>query len=439
MKNVIDDITEYDAIYRSDGPSYVVFRRHFLKKFEGQLNTKFRENTYLPLRILLLETTRSRAKHSLNDLWLLLHSRRFKAPSILSIPSVSDSDIIPWQQMCAAMTAPGPVSCIKCTPFSRERFAFSTIDGSIHFATTANLSLRITSSVSIPGVTFIKFDWVSETLVVGIGVTSSLFFLSCDSRLFELPMPSPPSEVARFSISSSIVVVGDRSGQLYSLDLADLNPIHQCDGSTGFKQPTSTTISKIDPSVNKFHNMKQPITALCVQQSGECIICGTSDGNIDIVFVEQKNVRGWKGARSELKTRSVVSILISDLLNTKPASIDSLATTKTPQGDFVFVNLRSEYGALLISEDGFKHTILKKSVRVPSTRARCPAAMTSVNGQWMWVVGTDMGDLILQESGEEQTILTLHETTITAVEWSGNIKRFIAADVSGLISLWTKT
>ena len=437
-KNVIDDITEYDAIYRSDGPGYVRFRKYFLKKFEHQLNPKFRENTYLPLRILLLETTRSKTKYSLNDLWLLLHSRRFKAPSILSI-SVSDSEIIPWNQMCAAMTAPGPVSFIRCTPFSRERFAFSTIDGSIHFATTANSQLRIISSVSIPGVSFFKFDWVSETLVVGIGVTSSLFFLSSDSRIFELPMPSPPSEVSRFSNSSSIVVVGDRSGLLYSLDLSDLNQPHSADPTQiTFKQPTSATISKIDPSVNKFHNSKKPITALCVPQSGECIICGTSDGEIDVVFVEQKTVRGWKGTRSELKMKSAVHIPMNSLLNTKPASVDALSTVHTKQGDFIFVNLRSEFAALLISEDEYKSVILKKSVRVPSMRARCPAALTAVGDEWIWVAGTDMGDLILQEQGEEQNILTLHETAIASVEWCPNQKKFLAADVSGLISLWTK-
>ena len=438
-KNVIDDITEYDAIYRSDGPGYVRFRKYFLKKFEHQLNPKFRENTYLPLRILLLETTRSKTKYSLNDLWLLLHSRRFKAPSILSI-SVSDSEIIPWNQMCSAMTAPGPVSFIRCTPFSRERFAFSTIDGSIHFASTAGGQLRIISSVSIPGVSFFKFDWVSETLVVGIGVTSSLFFLTSDSRIFELPVPSPPSEVVRFSAASSIVVVGDRSGLLYSLDLSEFNAPHTAtDVSATFKQPTTSTISKIDPSINKFHNSKKPITALSVPQSSDCVICGTSDGEIDVVFVEQKTVRGWKGTRNELKMKGTVHIPMNSLLNTKPASVDALSTVHTKQGDFIFINLRSEFAALLISEDGYKNVMLKKSIRVPSGRAKCPGSITAVNDEWLWVAGTDMGDLIMQEQGEEQNILTLHETTIASVEWCPNQMKFIAADVSGLISLWTKT
>ena len=437
-KNVIDDITEYDAIYRSDGPGYVRFRKYFLKKFEHQLNPKFRENTYLPLRILLLETTRSKTKYSLNDLWLLLHSRRFKAPSILSI-SVSDSEIIPWNQVCSAITAPGPVSFIRCTPFSRERFAFSTIDGSIHFATTANGQLRITSSVSIPGVSFFKFDWVSETLVVGIGVTSSLFFLSSDSRIFELPMPSPPSEVARFSSSTALIVVGDRSGLLYSLDLTEFNTAHiTTDISSTFKQPTNMTLSKIDPSIIKFHNSKKPITALCVPQSGECVICGTSDGDLDVVFVEQKTVRGWKGTRAELKMKSTVHIPMNGLLNMKPCSVDALSTVHTKQGNFIFVNLRSEFAALLISEDNYRSVMLKKSIRVPSLRAKCPGSITAVNDEWIWVAGTDMGDLILQEQGEEQTILTLHETTIASVEWVPNQMKFIAADVSGLISLWTK-
>lgn len=437
MKNVIDDITEYDGIYRSDGRGYVSFRRYFLKKFEGQLNSKFRENTYLPLRILLLETTRSKAKHSLNNLWLLLHSRRLKAPTILSM-SVSDTEIIPWRQMCSALTAPGPVSFIKCAPFSRERFAFSTIDGSIHFASTAQRQLRIISSVSIPDVAFIKFDWVSETMVAGIGVTQSLFFLCNDSRIYELPMPSPPSEIARYT-TPPIIIVGDRAGVLYSLDLSELNPSHTLDASASFKQPTNSTISNVDPIYSKFHKLKKPITALCVSPDGGAIICGTSDGDIDVVLVEPKESRFFKSARNELKSTGVTHVSMSGLLNIKPCSVDAVAIVHIPDGDLIFVNMRSELSGLLISEDNFKHVIMKKMVRVPSMRAKCPAAITYVDGKWLWVAGTDMGDLIMQEQGEEIAILTLHESTIAAVEWCKQQKRFIAADVSGLISLWEKT
>jgi len=62
-----------------------------------------------------------------------------------------------------------------------------------------------------------------------------------------------------------------------------------------------------------------------------------------------------------------------------------------------------------------------------------------VNEKWLWASGTDMGDLIICEEGEEPIILTLHESPIASLEWMENSKVFMAADQSGLISIWTKS
>jgi len=438
MKSVTDDIAEFDSIYRSDGPGYLRFRKHFLKKFEKSLNIRFRENTYIPLRILLLETTRSKAKHSLNDLWLLLHTRRLKAPSVLSI-SASDCDIIPWHQICSALSAPGPVSYMRFAPFSRERFAFSTLDGSIHFATIADSQIRILSSILIPSVSFLKFEWISETLVIGIGVTSSAFLLNSDSRLYEIQLPAPPSEIVKFPSIPHYLVVGDRSGQIIGMDLLEASSLSQSVESTGgFRQPTSSTLSRIDVNINKIHNAKRPITSLAVVSS-DMIICGTSDGDIDIVYVEFKMIKRKKVFITDIKLKSSIRVTLPKVIpGIKVASIDCISGIQLHHLSYLIVNMRSEQAAFLVSDDGFKHFRQVKSVRVPSLRAKCPVSISQVDDKWIFVAGTDMGDLIMSEEGEDQSILTLHETTIAAIEWLKNSRTFLAADVSGLISLWKK-
>ena len=82
----IEDILNYDSIYRSDAAGYSRFRRYFLERGIKHFNRKYRENTYVPLRILLLETTRKRATHGLNDLWMMLHMTRKKTPPATVAP-----------------------------------------------------------------------------------------------------------------------------------------------------------------------------------------------------------------------------------------------------------------------------------------------------------------------------------------------------------------
>ena len=439
INQVIDDITEYDAIYRSDGPDYVKLRKYFLQKNSKTLNQKFRENNYLPIRILLLETTRSRAKHSLNDLWMLLHTRRMKEPVIQSI-SMEDIEMIPWHQMSTAITAPGPVSTLRCAPKSRDHFAFSTFDGSLYFAVLNTLQRKIVSHVSLPDISFFKFDWVTDSLIIGIGVTSSVFAISSDSHIFEIPLKAPPSEILRYPCQEGhLALVGDRSGQVLALGLTELvSNVKQTD--ILFKQPTSATISKADIDISRIHNIKRPVTSLACSQNGDVIVVGTTDGDVDVITIEQKIIKKKKRLIVELKARGTIKLDVSRLTaGIKGISIDALSIVNTQEDFYIFANARNENAGLFMSPDALKHIQLVKQFRIPSLRAKCPGQMNMVNNRWLWACGTDMGDLILCEEGDDPTILTLHENPIASLEWMEDSKVFMAADQSGLISIWTKS
>ena len=437
MKNVIDDITEFDGIYRSDGPGYVQFRKYFLKRQEKSLNGKFRQNTYLPLRILLLETTRNKAKHSLNDLWMLLHTRRMKTPTILSIPT-DDVEPILWHKACPTLSAPGPISSMHFAPSSTEKFAYSTLDGSLHFAIIMEDSIRPNGRIMVPSVSFLKFEWISNNLIIGFGVTTSAYVLSGETRICELVMPAPPAEVAKYHNAESMAILGTHTGQVFSIDLSDLS---MGEPAAGFRQDlSSATLSKYECEVVRLHNAKKQISALASVMGSETILCGTSDGDIDIIYVECKFVRKRGKAFTELRAKSTSRISAMKFTNTpKATSVDALSLILIDMDEYIFYNTRNENAALLVIKDGDKHPQLIKSYRVPSLRAKCPGAINNFRGSWVWVCGTDMGDLIVCDKNEEPTILTLHESAIASIEWVPNAHMFLAADVSGLISFWAKT
>ncbi|KAK8894692.1 hypothetical protein M9Y10_023129 [Tritrichomonas musculus] len=445
MKSAIDDMLEFDAIYRSDGPGYVQFRRYFLKKCEKTLNVKFRQNTYLPLRILLLETTRNKAKHSLNDLWMLLHTRRMKTPTILSMPT-DDVEPILWHKACPTLNAPGPISSMHFAPLSTEKFAYSTLDGSLHFAVIAEDQLRPNGRISVPSVAFLKFEWILDNLIIGFSVTTSAYILCGENRICELVLPAPPSEVIKYPNGEAIAIIGTHLGYVFSVDLSDLT-IGLGESALGFTQDlSSTTLSKYDCEVTRVHNAKKQISALASVKGSETIVCGTSDGDIDIVWIEMKTVKKRGRVFTELKAKSATRISAARYTSSpKSTSVDSLSMIMISDNDsnsytdFIFYNTRNEMAALLQMKDSIKHAQLVKSYRVPSLRAKCPCAINNFRGNWVWVCGTDMGDLIVCDKGEEPTILTMHESAIVSVEFVPNSHMFLAADVTGLISFWAKT
>lgn len=437
MDGIINEITQYDAIYRSDGPGYVRFRKYFLKKSEKSLNAKWRLNTYLPLRILLLETTRNRAKHSLNDLWLLLHMSRSKNIDIQPIPQ-DDIQIIPWRQISTAISAPAPVSDLHFAPNSRNHFAFSTIDGSIHFGEVETLQLLVKTSLSIPGTAFFRFQWINEKLIAGIGFSNSIFALSSDSHISEIPLPSTPSDIVAYNTN---VITSDRSGNILSFDLYEVNRINNESEQVFQKlQPSAITLSKAEVEVTKLYNAKKPITTLATCKGSNYVIAGTSDGDIYVVYFEPKAIKKRKMHLTELKPKQFIKLSLAQMTkDMKPSSIDSLSIIIRNNQHMMFVNTRSEQSGIFMSNDSMRHIELVKQYRVPSLRAKTPGAINLCNNQWLIVCGTDMGDLIVGEEQDDQNILTTHESSISAVEWLPNSRNFIAADVQGLISFWTKT
>lgn len=437
MSSCIDDILEFDAIYRSDGPGYVQFRRYYLKKSDKTLNVKFRQNTYLPLRILLLETTRSKAQYSLNNLWMLLHTRRMKTPAILSIPT-DDVEPILWHKACPTLDATAPISCMHFSPTSKDIFAYSTLDGSLHFALIAEDKIKPNGRISVPSVAFLKFEWITDSLIIGLSVTTSAYILCGGTRICELILPSPPSEVLKYPNGEAIAIIGTHTGHLYCIDLTEL-----AESASGFRQDmSSATLSKYETEITRFHNAKKQISALASVNGSETIICGTSDGDIDIVSVEAKFVKKRGKMFMELKAKSVTRISAMKYTNSpKSTSVDSLSMIILDDSDdqYVFYNTRNETAALLKMNEGAKHLQLVKNYRVPSLRAKCPCAVNNFRGKWVWVCGTDMGDLMVCDQNEDPTIVTLHESAIVSVEWVPNSHMFLAADVSGLISFWAKT
>jgi hypothetical protein len=123
----------------------------------------------------------------------------------------------------------------------------------------------------------------------------------------------------------------------------------------------------------------------------------------------------------------------------KNASVDSIAALRIPSlGEFVLCNTRNEESVLLALRDR-RQLELVKTYRIPSFRAKCPCAMNDLGERWLWLCGSDMGDLIVCEQGEDPVILTMHEDAIVAVQWIRHTQMFLAADATGLVSFWRKT
>jgi hypothetical protein len=120
----------------------------------------------------------------------------------------------------------------------------------------------------------------------------------------------------------------------------------------------------------------------------------------------------------------------------KAASVDSLSVLRVNDTDLVLFNMRNEDAGLLVSKD--RHMNIVQNYRIPSLRAKCPCALNLVDGNWLWICGSDMGDLIVCEQEQEPVILTMHEEAIVSVDWIKGTKMFLAADVSGLVSFWRK-
>jgi hypothetical protein len=437
-QGLIDDIVHFDTIYRSDGPGYSNFRDHFLHQSSSQLNSSYRENTYLPLRILLLETTRTAAKHSVNDLMLLLHMQ-YKKTADPSVIQANEGPTCPWRSFSDPLLAPGPIASLHFPPGSRDFFAFSTLDGALHFVRVEVLQLRLASTVNVPTFSFLKFQWATKFLIVGIGVSSTAFIMSSDSRLWDLTLPSIPSEIIVFPGLSSVCVVGDLSGNLQSFDLSCIPKVAHLTGAEGFKQPTSVILSHSNADILKIIALKVAITSLSAPADGNCLIAGTSSGDIFIIAVEPTQVRRWRTVSTGFRTLSVQKVALHQIAKEpKPVSIDWISAVFMESKVYIFANTRSEKAALLVSQDLANHCNLVKTFRVPSLRAKCPVAINSVNGHWIVLAGTDVGDLILCEEMGGLLSLPFHDATVTVVEWLHHGHLFISADVSGLLSLWTK-
>ena len=434
----IEDILQYDSIYRSDAAGYARFRRYFLERGMKHINRKYRDNTYLPLRILLLETTRKRATHGLNDLWMMLHMTRKKSTTPKeAVPQEVDTSV--WHQMSEPLNAPSPVSDLHFSPVSRDYFAFSTIDGSLHFGRIeSGLKLGIVATVKVPSISFLKFKWANQNLIIGLGFTSSVFVMSSDAHLWELRLQSEPSEIESYWGIPNSCVVGDRTGSVVMCDLSQT--VKNIGSVAEFRQPTAATISRVETDITKVYNVKKSISSLHSPANSECLLVGTSDGDVFVIGVEVRHVKKWRTARDELRCKSVQIVSMPTLVKgLKSASVDSISAMLLGSTLYMFVNTRSESGALLSSDDIANEIKVVKEFRVPSLRAKCPVGINAVGDAWMWVAGTDMGDVIIGERGEDLAIVALHESSISVVEWVPRSRVFIAADVAGVLSIWTRS
>jgi hypothetical protein len=430
MKKVLDAIYDYDTQYRSNGRSYLRCRKHFLKRAESNFNTRVRDRVYLPLRILLLETTSKRAKFPLSDLWALLEARRLKSPSVHSIP-VEDIEPILWQKVCSAMTAPGPISTLHFAAHSSERFAFSTLDGSLHFVSIVDQQLRALGAISLPNISFLRFQWLAADVILGFGVSSSAYVLHGENRIAEINLPALPSEVIKFRMNGAIGIIGSQTGVLMCCDRSGLSSAPR-----SFQPDSPVTVSRVDWEIVKLHNAKKSISSLAA--TTDAIFCGTSDGDIDIVQTEIKTGKKRGKSLVEIRLKSVWRVSATRLCHSvKNASVDSISFLEISDRNFVFINLRNEDAALLDFRD--KQLLAIEHYRVPSVRAKCPCAMNDWNGKWNWLCGSDMGDLIVCEEDQDPVILTMHEDAIVAVQWLKHRQMFVAADASGLVSFWKKT
>jgi hypothetical protein len=436
----IDDLVQYDSIYRSDGPTYSRFRSDLLKRHQRYLNPSYRQNTYLPLRILLLETTRTRTKHSLNDLMLLLQMSRKKGFDASAPTPPQEVNLLPWQSISAPIQGPGPVSCLRLAPNSYDHFAFSTIDGGIHFGKLEVLQLTILSTVTVPTFSFYQFQWVTQHLICGIGFAAAGYLVSSDSHLWEFSMPSLPSEIVRYPGADNLCVVGDRTGMLYSFDLSNIPLTKQVPLGTSFQQPTSATLSHADVDVRTICRLGKPVTALAATAESATLVAGTSEGEVFLVAVETKLVRKWRVTVVELRPRSIQRVILAKLMKElHPVSIDCLSSVVIDDNLYFAVNMRNERAGLFVSEDHMAHSALVKEFRLPSLRAKCPIAVTEGKQKWVVVTGSDMGDLLIAEKDASLVSLTLHETTVSVVEWLPRGRSFISGDVNGMVAFWAKT
>jgi WD40 repeat protein len=264
--------------------------------------------------------------------------------------------------------------------------------------------------------------------------------MSSDSRLWDLTLPSVPSEIIVFPGLPSVCVVGDLAGTLQSFDLSCIPKLGHLTGSEGFKQPTSVILSHSNADVFKIIALKVGITSLSAPPDGNSMIAGTSSGDIFIIAVEPTQIRRWRSVSTGLKTTSVQKVCLHTIAKEpKAVSIDWLSAVSMQKKIYIFANTRSENAALLMSQDVATHCQLVKTFRVPSLRAKCPVAIHCANDHWTILAGTDVGDLILCEENGVITSLPFHESTVTVVEWLQHGNLFISGDVSGLLSLWSKT
>jgi hypothetical protein len=358
-----------------------------------------------------------------------MQARRMRTPSILSI-AAEDVEPILWQKVCSAMSAPGPISALHFSAYSDDKFAFSTLDGSLHFASICDRQLRAIGCLCDPNVSFLKFQWISDSLILGFGVSQAAFVLAGDSRIFEIPLPAPPSEIAKYPTSAALALIGSQSGHVMCCDISEF-----FSGGFSLLREGAVTISKVECDVIKFHNAKKMISALAA--GPDFILCGTSDGDIDILTTELKTSKKKGKFVSEVKVKSVSRIsAVKFTESVRNASVDSLSVLRINETDLLMFNTRNEEAALLASKEKYMNVI--HNYRIPSLRAKCPCALNSVDGEWLWICGSDMGDLIVCEEGQEPVILTMHEEAIVSVEWIKGTKMFLAADVSGLVSFWKK-
>jgi hypothetical protein len=260
--------------------------------------------------------------------------------------------------------------------------------------------------------------------------------ISGDS-LYDVELPSCPSEVVKYYLCSSVLVFGDRSGLIYCIDFESTINVNDESFPPKDRRHLKQSIKTVNLLIDKVYNTKKPVTALDVGENNGCIISGDSNAEIDVIFVEVKNKTHKRRSISALKPKSVVRISMNQFVKAVGnASVDSLSTTRVNGIDYLLVNHRSEHSILLFSQDGMKKFQLLKNFRVPSNRGKCPAAINSCERKKIAISGTDMGDLVLAEEDKETTILNLNESSINSLDWAGNFRQFLASDVSSLISFW---
>jgi hypothetical protein len=440
MNAVIDDLVQYDQIYRSDGPIYSRFRNFLLRQHQSTLNTAYRQNTYIPLRILLLETTRRSTQYSLNNLMVLLQIARKKYMDSHSLTKTpSEAELAPWHTIASPLQGPGPISALHLCPGTCDYFAFSTIDGAIHFVRIEVLQPRVVSTVNVPTFSFVQFQWINTHLIVGTGFAPTAYLMSSDSHLWELSLPSVPSETTMFPQAPGVCVYGDRAGALYSFDLSNIPVSMILEVGTGFRQPTTATLSQAGADVTRICKIGQPITTVASVEGRALLLVGTSECDVFLVAIEARAARKWKNASKELRSTSIEKVSLPKLVkDVKPVSVDALSAVIIDGKLYFAVNMRNEKAAVLVSEDQKRAKVVKE-FRLPSVRARCPVAISEGRNGWVVVAGTDAGDLALTEQDSQSVSLALHEVTVVVLEWIRKGRTFLSGDISSVVGIWTRS